>query len=939
MLSSSILLRFFPVVPVFLTLLTGMMACQGVNDKTAIALRQIDAGRVGGNDDANKNLGPVGPIVLENLPQPLTAQTSIKILVSGKEIVGYSFEIRNGESCNGMSGSDVYLVSQPIEKTLEQGNYLLCVVGFDTEKRKSEIKSFAWEVDPRQPTAIVAPQTPKTNWSAEFEAKVEGQNVENYRYKVALGILESEDCGDQDYSNARKLDTPIDHKMKSDGNFTVCLVGISKAGVEQAFPSVFSFVHDAMLPESRLTLESGDDLPSVVNGSELRLRVLPVNQAKEFSYKLLEPAKNNCYELKPEDYSQPAAFGTAAGATLVFSSEQLKEGIVAPEFRSSRTLCIRSEKPAAGNTIAKFVNVFQFYVDVSEISINEKSIVGNPAARNIPANPTVRSSFQIKIMPINPPQTTSTFNPATSYIHHKMVRFDTMAEAMAAPCRFDDAMRVVYRDDLPLNARTEKGFHQLCVMLENSAGTRSNSVPVVWYKDNIVASLPISNPTTRDVPRLANQGATADSLNKTLTHELSDPAPDGSTVSYRYKHFTGLVTCETNADPYVGLSSNSISIPTLDPAGSFHTLCVLATMKSAQGTVIMEQSQPSRFVWFRDGTRPDHTITGLPVGTSNDVQFTARMTAAKEGAEYSVDKDATKLFHTEVLDRQVGASCPSKTVEVDGKPVLNPDYKEKNFSSTGLLNVPLVRQLAAANNGKELMFCSFSRDKSGNDSATTKLVSWTFDTRIANLTVESSFRASTPSNKTTISFSIFGNPDHSGYKSKIVQGTSCGTDASGYPSTPNHLTSKPETLQSSFPVTGTDGPRTICVIAIGKDKTQQPFDVATSFMWVFDTTGPAVQLQTAPELIISGASVTQTLSVRSASSSDPALQYDFQLTSSTQCAVDKYKAKVALSTPLKLTSTVSAGKQAKFMLCLRGYDSAGNVGVPKVYTWSQTAPP
>jgi hypothetical protein len=907
-------------------LLTG---CPPDQQQELLKLNKPRTGADSQKQVAKEEKNPPPTVVLENLPPALSAQTEIKISVSGKNLTGYSYEISQKESCKDFSGTEIIPLSQPIEKTVEAGKHLLCVTGIDNNKQRTETFSFAWEVDLTQPTVTISAQTAKKNLAPEFEAKVEGQNAQKYKYKIVLGGLESDDCGDENYSKVMNIEEPIVHRMTSDGRFTVCLVGISRADVEQAFPSIFTFEQDAMLPEVKLSLESGADLPSILNANPLKLKVSGINRAQKFSYKLLA-GNANCYSLKDEDFSSPMALANGGEGVIEFTEVQLKEGIISPSTRILRTLCVASFKTGADNKTSRFVNVSRFYVDISGLAINEGSVTG------IPANPTTKSSFDVKVVPIGGNSSTTTFDKSTSKIYHKLERFDTREQAESS-CSFDGVTAISYTEKLAVTGRSEKGFHRLCLMLENLAKTKSNALSVVWFKDNIVASIPISNSDKLEPPLLAGQKATAASLNKKVTPELFEAAPAGSTVSYKFKHYKGTSLCNNNADAYVPIQSDQIAIPKLDPEGSTHTLCVLATQKSSAGAVLAEQSQASRFTWFRDGINPDHTVTGLPFGTSNDTKYTIKITAAKEGMAYSSQTDAVKIAYTEkILDRAAGASCPRKGSTVEGKPV----YTEKPLAAaTGTLTLSLERSLTSSNNGLGLMFCSFSRDNSGNETVLPKMNAWTFDTRpIATVTFDSAFKQGAPSNKKTFDISIFSNPDHKGYKSKLVSGNNCGTDATGYPSTPNHLVSNAASLIKSFAISGADGPRTLCVLAIGKDNAQQPFTEPTSFTWILDTAAPKVQLQTNPPATLAGAKVTQTLSVRSSDAKDPAAEYDYQLSGSSDCPAANYKPKVKLTTPLVLTSNVSAGKTGSFRLCVRGYDLAGNVSEPTVITWKQTAP-
>ncbi|NBX17575.1 MAG: hypothetical protein EBR09_09440 [Proteobacteria bacterium] len=709
-------------------------------------------------------------------------------------------------------------------------------------------------------------------------------------------------------------------------------MGISPAGVEQLLPTAFHFEQDSMLPDVLLTLNSGDTMPQIVNGSDLSLKVFAINNATSFTYKLVD-GNVDCFSQKEDTFPKPSVIENDVSITL--TAGELKRDIISTDPRKLKTLCVLSFKQGPENSIVKNMKVFAFFVDISGFTLPESGVTG------IPANPTIESDFlNVKIMPS---AGGSSFNKATSKTYQRVDVFDTREKALA-PCSFDSVIPESFKDVIELKGHAKKGFYRLCLKIENSAKTAAVQ-RFGWIREDVVASLPLTNDKTFNRPNLANQDATSPNVLKTLTGLPKQDKASGNKFEFKFKHYVGLTLCHDNKDPYSPLASDQIDIKNLPAAGSFHTLCVLATLKGPDGTVLASQENASRFTWLRDGTKPDHTVSGIPAGTNNDTVFKVKFSAAREGKSYSPDLDAIVVLRTEILDKE--AQCPARTVkDNNNKDILNPLYKEvKLNTASGEADVELTRALTAADNKKDLMFCSYSRDKSGNVASLVRMNSWTFDTRpFASLAFDPSVKMGQPSNKKTVEISVIRNPDHKGYKSKLISGLNCGTIDAGYTAfTPT--TTDASFLKKTLDVSaGGDGDRTFCILAIANDNanTLQPVAEPTAFSWKLDTTPTSVELVKAPENS-NLAKVDFKLTVKTSVSSESAVSYSYIALGSTTADCEKSLSSERtvkdFKTQLTLTSTLPSGaKSGSFKLCLWGHDSAGNISAAKSYTWTQKLP-
>lgn len=909
----------------------ALLSCENLPKQDTVQLTNFQKTGANRNSDANQNSAgsqKQTPLEFEfnNLPPILGSAQDVSIQVVGRNLTGYIFEITQKESCADPLFSDVKPADQPIQKQLESGKYILCVKGVGANGAQSAVKSYAWEIDSSLPSVTVAAQSGLVHYEPDFESPVQAQNAEKYRYKIVLGSLEPKDCGEDGYSEERLVTEPLSRRLTNDGQYTVCLLGISRAKMVQPFPNVFTFKQDAMLPSVSVALESGSNLPSVVNTEPINLTISALNLAAEFSY-AMSIGEKGCYELKETDFSAPAPFDKSNEAALALSSNVLKMGLDDTTKRVMRWLCIISFKQGPNNSKRSYMNTFAFFVDSSSILINEAGV------RGIPFNPTTKDALDITIMPVGANVANSDFNPATSKMYTKVEKLKSKEDVKTA-CVFTGIQPVAYSNSMKITNRKEAGIHRLCVQLENSAGTKSNILStLVWQKEDVVATLPVTADRLNTIPQLSSASPRSATLTRTVASTVSTNQ-NKQKLKYKFKHIKGRKDCVADSGVYTILpegATPTITIANLEPMASQHTLCVLASQFSETNELIAAQKIPSRFEWFRDGTAPDHEISGLPQGISNEIKFEKiRIKVKPEGQTYNVTSDAVKLFTTEILVDSTG--CP-KTL---GDRTI---YKERDFERNGMLEFSLEKALTATNNKSKLLFCSFSQDNSGNRSGV-KSVGWTFDTRpFANPTFTPNIAANSASNTKTVRMVLPNDPDFVGYKSVLRTEAGCGKDESIYPKTPNHQIADPKSLDFTFTISGADGPRTICVLAVSKDgKEVQLIDEPSMMSWVLDTVPTKVKLANVPATQLNIASASVKVAVSSKTPKDPASAYDFRLVQTATCPTTGYSAKMALKEPLTLTSTVPAGQTIKFTLCVRGYDAAGNVGTPVITSWSQTAP-
>ncbi len=922
------------------TSILALVSCENLPKQDPVHVTNFQRTEAKRSSDANQNsTGNQKQTTLEfefnNLPPILGSAQDVSIQIVGRDLTGYIFDITQKESCSDAVLSDVKPADQPIQKQLESGKYLLCVKGVGANGAQSPVKSYAWEIDTSLPSVTVTPQPGLINYGADFETPVQAQNAEKYRYKIVLGSLEPKDCGEDGYSAELPVAEPISQRMMNDGQYTVCLLGISRAKMVQPFPNVFTFKQDAMLPAVSLTLESGANLPSIVNTEPLKLTLSSLNLATEYSY-ALSMGQKSCYELKDSDFNAAAQFDKSNEASVTLSSDVLKEGLNATTKRVLRWLCIKSFKHGANNTKRSYMNTFAFNVDSSGVLINETGVTG------IPANPIVNDSFKVKITPVASTIASGEFNPATSKIYIKIEKLDSKAK-IKDECVFTGIQPIDYGKqslrEIEISNRKERGLHRLCLMLENSAGTKSKALStLVWQKEDVVATLPASADILNNIPQLRNVDARNATLSRVPGTNVS-AKQDKQKFKFKYKHIKGSIECDTQG--YTDLpekAGSPITISNLEPMASKHTLCVLASQYSETNELIADQKVPSRFEWFRDGTAPEHDISGLPQGISNDKKFDIVVRAKPEDIKnkYNATSDAVKIFTTGILLGRT--ECPKDLKD----PEILKMYTERNLNASGALAFSLEKELTAANNKSTLLFCSFSQDASKNNSAV-KSVSWTFDSRpFANPKFIPDIPANSASNVRSLRIELPNDPDFMGYKIVLRNEAGCGKDPSIYPKTPNHLVTSAKTplnVTISIPSTEPDGPRTICVLAVSKDgKEEQPIDDASMLSWIRDTVPTKIKLANVPAASINTASASVKIAVGSEDLKDPASAYDFVLVQTTTCPTTGYSAKMALKEPLTLTSSVAAGQTIKFTLCVRGYDAAGNVNKPVITSWSQTAP-
>ncbi|NBW83008.1 hypothetical protein EBR21_14755, partial [bacterium] len=552
---------------------------------------------------------------LLNLPTLLTPTRDINVQVSGKNLSSYSFAVVAGDSCKDATYSEARTPDQPIAESLQSGIYTLCVKGASATGVETAVKSFSWTIDSNIPGTVLIGIPTDVNISPYLTATVMGTNAETYRYKVVPGYRTGEQCGQDEYSIDYKIDRPIEHKMTNDGEQTICLLGTSRTGVVQSYPTPINFFQNASAPSVSVTLSGGEQLPSVSNGSPLNLTLYSLNLASEFSYTLADTTL--CPAADATQFSSRTPFGSSNQKDITLNSQDLQANISTTTKRGTKTLCIMTTKTVKTGVVRSSVRSFQFIVDLNSIVISETNVSG------LPVNPNIASGYRVRIIP--PDATTTNFNVSTSFLYYKV---EKIASQSVGECSFTGVSAITFRDTIDIADINQEGWWRFCLLLENSAKSKSNVVGVMWYKSAITASAPTSSANTTATIKLAQASKTT-SLSQTISVASANPGMN-STYAFKYKYFIGSKPCADDVGTYSSpfASTLKLNINPLAKATGIHTICLLGIEKNEQGEVVAEQKEPMRYEWFHDETVPTVTVSNAPAIASNrltdvTIKFTA----------------------------------------------------------------------------------------------------------------------------------------------------------------------------------------------------------------------------------------------------------------------------------------------------------------------------
>lgn len=911
-----------------LTLLLSVMAIAGCQPAQQEALLS-KIPKVTPPPSDSQNAGAKPDFKLLNLPPAISAVREVNITVEGVGLKGYTYAISKGGSCSDVVMSELRSFDQPIVEVFESGNYSLCIKGLLEGGAETELKAHTWEVDTTVPSAYLDVLPLEHNISAYFSAQIKGENATHYKYKFVVGRLAPEQCGTDGYSNAYTFDESIVYQLNNDGEHSLCLVGVSRAGTGQPVPTVFNFIQDAKLPAAQIVSDSGNPLPTVVDGSDLSIKLRVLNLAAKYSYQLV--TGSGCPGTADVGYPKKEKFPDNNEVSIILSAQDLARDLSEQTKRVTKSLCVVTEKPAPLGRIRENLESVQFTVDKNTLVINENNISG------LPVNPSISSTYVVNIVQ---PDASTNFIPATSKMYYKV---ETVAAPRGlAPCNLNSVAPVKFSKSVNIDQIIQKGWYRFCLKLENAAGTQSNSVGVTWYKDVVVAKLPTKAPNSLDLVQAANQKllGTAKSPGIPVTIE-SILNKETSSFEFKFKYFVGGKFCEDDNSPFEAATSiaSKLQKNPLATNTGIHTLCVLGIEKDENGFLIAAQSEPSRFQFFHDETAPTMVVSGVPTGASNRTTFTARVDVRRNGV-YSAAEDAIRVSFATAVLKGANTTCPQKSATASYTRVNVPAAG----TNTGIATRAFTNFVTAADDGQLLRVCIFATDASGNTSDIQNM-EWIFD--ISRPRAE--FRLTTPdikagarSNARSAKLVVSPDGDVVSYRTALIAATDC--TSAKFSGVKNISPDSPELIN----IAGIDGNRVLCIVARDRAGNEQLATEPTSLGWTLDTTPPKFSLTGAPTGTVKAATLESKVGIVPVSGGEPIDSFDFVVVETPTCPETGYSKKTSLlkenvnkqlvDNPIIFSTTAVVGTTKKFSLCVRGYDEAGNVSKPVITSWSQTAP-
>lgn len=878
---------------------------------------------------SNQNVAVKPELKLLNLPPPISAVREVNINVEGAGLKGYTFAISKSGSCPDVVMSEMRSFEQPIVEVFESGKYLLCIKGLLEGGAETELKFHTWEVDTTIPSASLDAVPLEHNISGYFSAQIKGENSTHYKYKFVVGRLAPEQCGTEGYSIPYTFDESILYQLSNDGEHSLCLVGVSRAGLEQPVPTVFNFLQDAKLPSAQIVADSGNPLPTVVDGNDMNVKLRVLNLASKYTYQLV--TGSGCPGTADTGYPSRERFPDSNEVTITISAQDLSKDLNEQTKRVTKSLCVVTEKPAPLGRIRENLESVQLTVDKNTLVINENNISG------LPVNPSINSSYVVNIVQ---PAASTNFIPSTSKMYYKVESVD--AQRGLAPCNLDSVAPVKFTKSVNIDQINQKGWYRFCLKLENAAGTKSNAVGVAWYKDVVVAKLPTKTANSLDLVQAANQKllGTPRSPGIPVTIE-SSLNKETSSFEFKYKYFVGGKFCDADNSPFeaaTNIASKLQKNPLATNTG-IHTLCVLGFEKDENGFLIAAQSEPSRFQFFHDETAPTLVVSGVPTGASNRTTFTAKVDV-RRGGEYSAAEDAVRVSFATAVLKGANSTCPQKSAAASYTRVNVP----ATGTSMGIATRAFTNFVTDADDSQLLRVCIFATDASGNTSDI-QVMDWIFD--ISRPKAE--FKLTTPDIKAGArsnarSAQLIVSPDGVvvSYKTALIAGTACtGAKFSGLK---NISADTPELIN----IAGVDGNRILCVVARDRAGNEQLASEPTALSWTLDTTPPRFNPTGAPTGTVKAATIDSKVSIAAVTGCEPVEFYDFVVVETATCPDIGYSSKAStlminineqlVDNPIILKTTVAAGTTKTFSLCVRGYDEAGNVSKPVLRSWRQSAP-
>ncbi|NBW81105.1 hypothetical protein EBR21_05060, partial [bacterium] len=311
------------------------------------------------------------------------------------------------------------------------------------------------------------------------------------------------------------------------------------------------------------------------------------------------------------------------------------------------------------------------------------------------------------------------------------------------------------------------------------------------------------------------------------------------------------------------------------------------------------------------------------------------------GTAYDPAKDARTLFLSAVMKDATGA-CP--VVNATNYTAAASTAFPTSGTSAGILNKKITLPLATTDDGKKISICYFVRDNSGNQSIPTS-INWILDLTapVAIASLDPMIAQNSSSKVTSVKLAVSTENGAVSYKAVLAAQSGCANVT--YPTTSRTI--DPANLQT-FSISGSDGPRTLCIRAKDAAGNEQSINEPTIISWIRDTTAPGFNLMGAPTGTVTSASLNVSVSVTSVATGEAVAAWDYVLVNSTTCPTIGYGAKTSatkldannqtVANPITLTTTVDAGTTKTFGLCVHAYDAAGNMSAAKISSWTQKAP-
>jgi hypothetical protein len=336
-------------------------------------------------------------------------------------------------------------------------------------------------------------------------------------------------------------------------------------------------------------------------------------------------------------------------------------------------------------------------------------------------------------------------------------------------------------------------------------------------------------------------------------------------------------------------------------------------------------------------------VSNAPAISSNRLaDVTIKFTAGSEdGTAYDPAKDARTLFLSAVMKDATGA-CPA--VNTTNYPTAASTAFPTTGPSLGILNKKITLGLASTDDGKKISICYFVRDNSGNQSIPTS-INWILDLTapVAIATLDPMIAQNSSSKVTSVKLAVSTENGAASYKAVLAAQSGCANVT--YPTA--FRTIDPANLQT-FSISGSDGPRTLCIRAKDAAGNEQSINEPTIISWIRDTIAPAFNLMGAPTGTVTAASLNVSVTLSPITGGEAVTAWDYILVTTTTCPTTGYGAKTSstktdangqqVANPITLTTTVAAGTTKTYGLCVRAYDSAGNMSTAKIASWTQKSP-